>query len=173
MIAADDGPVRYEKNPMPRNLFSLLCLVLAVAPPAAAQTSSEIHLRPPVPGCPQCAVWLEYESVILKADQEVAPLRHGVLYFYHSKDPAIIERLIRFAHERTYLADLLATDAGVREHLGEACRHREYAADPIELEISIGAHGFFALLLAGDEETLRKLRVDAQLAVKDKIPAWF
>jgi hypothetical protein len=141
--------------------------------PASAQEPAPIRLRDPVPGCPVCAIWLEYEATILKAEQDVAPLRNGMLYFYHAKDPATIERLIRFANERTYLEELLTSDAEVRAHLGEACRHREYAASHIELEIAIGPHGFFALLQSRNLETIQMLRVDAQRAIKDKIPVWF
>jgi hypothetical protein len=138
-----------------------------------AQEETPLRLRPAVPECPVCAIWIKYEDVILKADQEVGPLKNGVIYFYHAKDPAIIQRLILFARERTALQELIASEPGMVASLGVECRHREYAQLPIDMEISIGARGFFVILTSNDSNTVEKIRADAQRAVTKKIPVWF
>jgi hypothetical protein len=149
------------------------CLGLGWASAGAArETPPNPRLLLAVPGCPVCDLWLEYEDIVLRAKQEVGPLPHGVLYFYHSDDPAIIEPLIRFAHERSKLAARLSQDAALREALGGPCRHRELAA-PVDLQVSTSARGIFAIVTTSDPSTFGWLRDKARMATRSKIPFWF
>lgn len=125
-----------------------------------------------VPGCPVCDLWKEYESIIIQAKQEVAPLHNGVLYFYYSADPSIIEPLIRFAHERTKLADRLTRDEALRAKLGGPCLHKRLYGS-VHLEISTSARGIFALLTTDDPTMFGWLRDKARMATRRKIPFWF
>ena len=83
-----------------RFAFVLLILGLGGSPTLSAYGAPASHrLTPAVPGCPICDLWLEYEDIVLRTKQEVGSLKDGVFYFYHSDEPAVIEPLIRFAHE--------------------------------------------------------------------------
>jgi hypothetical protein len=138
----------------------------------AAESSSPLRLKTPVPGCPVCDVWLHYENVVLETQQEVGALPQGVFYFYHAEDPAVIEPLIRFAHEREELEARLRQAPALRRRLGEACGHR-YHEGLVHLEISTSARGIFALLTADDPAMKNELRAEAGRAVRGKIPVWF
>jgi hypothetical protein len=140
--------------------------------PTPAQPTSPLRLKTPVSGCPVCELWLRYEDIVLESQQEVGGLHHGVFYFYHAEDPAIIEPLIRFAHERDELEDRLRHDASLRRRLGEVCGHR-YHEGFVHLEISTSARGMFALLTADDPGMQDELRTEAGRAVRGKIPVWF
>jgi hypothetical protein len=160
-----------------------VCLVLGGLPEGLAQTpggeeppSSAANSNPrlliPVAGCPVCDLWREYEDIILQAKQEVGPLPDGVLYFYYAADPAVIEPLIRFAHERDKLADRLARDPELRDQLGERCFHRRLAGT-VTMEISTSARGIFAILTATDPGMFGWLRDKARMATRQKVPFWF
>jgi len=152
----------------------LAALVLVTATPRRGDgQASDLRLRPPVPRCPVCDLWLRYEDVVLQAQQEIGPLRHGVFYFYHASDPGVIEPLIRFALERAELEETLRADPGKRRSLGEVCGHQAHAALGIDLEISTSAHGIVALLTSGDRAVLEELRLEASRAMRGRIPVWF
>ena len=151
---------------------ALLSAWLPVPAVHAAPPTSVLRLRTPVPGCPVCGLWLRYEDVVLKARQEVGGLEMGVFYFYHAEDPATIEGLIRFAHERAELETNLRKDAALRRSLGEVCGHR-YHAGSVHLEISTSARGMFALLTDQNPAMQAELRAEAGRAVRGKIPVWF
>jgi|RhiMetdeSRZDD1v2_1073273.scaffolds.fasta_scaffold603223_2 hypothetical protein len=138
----------------------------------ATESSSALRLKTPVPGCPVCDIWLHYENVVLETQQEVGAIRQGVFYFYHAEDPAVIEPLIRFAHEREELEARLRQAPALRRRLGEACGHR-YHDSLVHLEISTSARGIFALLTADDPAMQDELRAEAGRAVRGKIPVWF
>jgi hypothetical protein len=135
--------------------------------------SPNLRLRPPVAGCPVCDLWLEYEDVILRAKQEVGPLRDGILYFYHSDEPSVIEPMIRFAHEREDLAEAIRADPDLINSLGGPCGHGPNAHADIQLQISTSARGIFALVTSSDPTTNTRLRFQAGRAVRSKIPVWF
>lgn len=145
---------------------------MAVAVGAAAQEPAP-SLRTPVEGCPVCEIWLQHQEVVLRAKQEVGQLHDGVIYFYHSNDPAVIEPLIRFAYERRNLEAALDADPARREALGRACGHLPGNTARVRLEISTSARGIFALLRTSDPETFRILRAEAQRAVRSRLPVWF
>jgi hypothetical protein len=149
------------------------CVAVGLSTASVAGPSPVLRLRPPVSGCPVCELWLEYEDVILRAKQEVGPLEDGVLYFYHSADPSVIEPMIRFAHERSNLAETIRSDPAVRESLGGACGHGPGASTDIDLEISTSARGIFALIRSSDRATYTRLRFQAGRAVRSQIPVWF
>ena len=151
---------------------ALLPACLPVGHGYAAPPTSVLRLRTPVPGCPVCELWLRYEDVVLKARQEVGGLETGVFYFYHAEDPATIEGLIRFAHERAELESKLRKSAALRRSLGEVCGHR-YHAGSAHLEISTSARGMFALLTDQNPAMQAELRAEAGRAVRGKIPVWF
>lgn len=153
----------------------LVFLILAGAmfAPTPADPTPNLRLHPPVRGCPVCELWLEYEDVILRAKQEVGPLRDGILYFYHSEEPSVIEPLIRFAHEREDLAKTIRSDPDMLRRLGSPCGHRLSAHSDIELQISTSARGIFALLTSSDQATYRALLREGSKAVVSKIPVWF
>ena len=150
-----------------------LILAGAIFAPTPGDPSPNLRLHPPVDGCPVCELWLEYEDVILRAKQEVGPLRDGILYFYHSEEPSVIEPLIRFAHEREDLAKAIRSDPDVLRRLGGPCGHGPSAHADIELQISTSARGIFALLTSSDLPTYRDLRREGSMAVVSKIPVWF
>ena len=145
---------------------------LSGRPAPATESPSALRLKAPVPGCPVCDIWLHYENVVLEAQQEVGALRHGVFYFYHAEDPAVIEPLIRFGHEREELETRLRQAPALRRRLGEMCGHR-YHEGLVHLEISTSARGIFALLTADDPAMREELRAEAGRAVRGKIPVWF
>ena len=155
----------------------LLILFLAVGAAGLSDnglTQSAVNrLHPAVAGCPICDLWLQYEGVILNAKQEVGPLHNGILYFYHSREPSVIEPLIRFAHERVRLEEQLQSDEEFREQLGVRCGHGRMASLGIDLEVSTSARGIFALVTSENRKTLTRLRTQAERAVWGKIPVWF
>jgi len=154
--------------------WAVLAVLGATAATAAAPTDpQELRLRPVVPGCPICDLWLRYEDVVLQAKQEVAPLEKGILYFYHSDDPAVIEPLIRFANERARLQKQLEEDPDLRARLGLACGHTPNPVRPEHLEISTSARGIYALITTDDPTTLQQLRSQASRVVLSKLPLWF
>jgi hypothetical protein len=134
--------------------------------------ASSPRLLVAVPGCPICDLWKEYEDIVIRAKQEVAPLHNGVLYFYYSADPSVIEPLIRFAHERTKLADRLTQDETLRAQLGGPCLHKRLYGS-VHLEISTSARGIFAILTTDDPTMFGWLRDKARMATRRKIPFWF
>jgi len=160
-----------------RNKLILGALIAALGgslSSAAAPTDPQrFRLLQPVPGCPVCDLWLRYEDVVLQAEQEVAPLEHGVLYFYHSEDPAVIEPLIRFANERAQLQKRLAASPELRARLGLGCGHTPNPTRPERLEISTSARGIYALITTDDPTTLAQLRSQASRVVLSKLPLWF
>lgn len=160
---------------MTAKLMLILCLIAGAAGlPGNGRTQSAVNrLHPAVVGCPICDLWLQYENVILKAKQEVGPLHNGILYFYHSGEPSVIEPLIRFAHERVRLEERLQSDEEFREQLGGRCGHGRIMALGIDLEISTSARGIFALVTSENRRTLTRLRTQAERAVWSKIPVWF
>lgn len=154
--------------------LAVLAALGATAATAAAPTDpQELRLRPVVRGCPICELWLRYEDVVLQAKQEVAPLENGILYFYHSDDPAVIEPLIRFANERAHLEKELQENPELRAHLGMACGHTPNPVRPEHLEISTSARGIIALITTDDPTTLQQLRSQASRVVLSKLPLWF
>ena len=151
---------------------TLYLVGLSHRPAPATESPSALRLKTPVPGCPLCDIWLHYENVVLQAQQEVGGLRQGVFYFYHAEDPAVIEPLIRFAHERDELETRLRQAPALRRRLGEVCGHR-YHEGLVHLEISTSARGIFALLTSDDPAMQNELRAEAGRAVRGKIPVWF
>ncbi len=161
-----------------RNIRSICLATLLVAAGTGmaaipADPAPTLRLRPPVTGCPICELWIQYEDVVLQAKQEVGPLENGVVYFYHSNQPSVIEPLIRFAHERVDLAEAIRTRPEVREQLGGPCGHRPAFSVGIRIEISTSARGIFALLTSTNSTTYTMLRFQAGRAVRSKMPVWF
>ena len=152
---------------------TLLALVLACLLAVAASASESLRLNPPVAGCPVCELWLEYEDVVLLADQEVAKIEDGVLYFYHSDDPSVIEPLIRFAYERQALAVAIRTDPGIQERLGRPCTHTSLLGTSTRLEITTSARGVVAILRSSNAATVGVLKAQAKRALRSKYPLWF
>src|SRR5215813_6246612 len=91
------------RNALYAGAMSLYLVGFSHRPAPATESPSALRLKAPVPGCPVCDIWLHYENVVLQSQQEVGALHRGVFYFYHAEDPAVIEPLIRFAHEREEL----------------------------------------------------------------------
>lgn len=161
---------------MPRRHLQAWTTLLALAGVLLARpgdSAPNLRLRPPVAGCPVCDLWLQYEDVVLQAKQEVGPLKDGILYFYHSDRPSVIEPLIRFAHERADLMDRLQTDPELMEQLGGPCGHDSEARAEISMEISTSARGIFVLIRSPDPTTYWRLRFQAGRAVRSQIPVWF
>jgi len=150
----------------------LLPLVGLFPHSTTAESPTSLRLKAPVPGCPVCDLWLQYESIVLQTQQEVGALHQGVFYFYHAEDPSIIEPLIRFAHEREELEARLREVPLLRHRLGESCGHR-YHEGSVHLEITTSARGIFALLTSADPAMQDELRAEAGRAVRGKIPVWF
>jgi hypothetical protein len=132
-------------------------------------------VRPQLPteGCPVCELWLEYEPVVLLAQQEIGDLENGIVCFYHASDPAIIEPLIRFSYERKNLEDRLARDPELRTRLGGRCGHALSETGPIDLEITSSARGIFALISSSDPSTAKFLKLQGKQAVLSRDPVWF
>jgi hypothetical protein len=156
---------------------ALLLLAALLALPAVAQElpatarehRADDELRPAVAGCPVCDLWLRYREVILQASQEVGSLENGVIYFYHAQNPGVIEPLVRFAYQRAELEASLRGDPSLRARLGEACEHNLLGDGSVRLEISTGAHGFFAILTSADREIVSRLQEEASQAVRGRI----
>ena len=151
----------------------ILAASLAAATSSGQVTSTNLRLAPAAEGCPVCDLWVQYEDVILRARQEVGPLASGVLYFYHSESPNVIEPLIRFANERAEMDEALTSNADLASRLGGSCGHALRLGGPVNLEISSSARGIFALLTSADDPTVKLLRAQAGRAVRSKIPVWF
>jgi hypothetical protein len=139
---------------------ALLAALAAVAAPAAAQERPD----------PVCALWMEFRDDVARARQEVGALANGIVYFYHSDDPAVIEPLLRFAYRRRALADSLTAQpaAGIPD-CEDAIRH----TPPFDLEISTSAHGFFAILTSPRPDIVKHLQGLAAIAVTRRHAVWF
>lgn len=152
-------------------------IVLAAlwASSAAAETvAPERPGRPTVVvNCPVCRLWLRFENVVVRSKHEIAPLPGGVILFYHSDDPAVIEPLIRMANERVALAEALAADPALHARLGQACSHGVRDAAGIEITVTTSARGIFAIMTTGNSAVVRELRAAAQNAVRARVPLWF
>ena len=135
----------------------------------ASPDSGGGDLRPRVGGCPVCDLWSRYEPVVLQARQEVGKLENGVIYFFHADDPSVIEPLIRFAYEREEMETKVASDPSVRRRLGHVCGHDLLGSGRVRLQISTGAHGFFAILTSTDSTTVRMLQEEASKAARGRL----
>jgi hypothetical protein len=170
-MTAHRGPDDLERAGRPA-VALLLALLLACAGSALAparDAPEETSLRPLVSGCPVCDLWLEHENVILQASQEVGSLENGVIYFIHAQSPSVIEPLIRFAYQREELEETLRRDPALRSRLGDGCRHRLLGDDSARLEISTGAHGFFAILTSRNRAVVSRLQEEASQAARGRI----
>jgi hypothetical protein len=138
-----------------------------------AQGAPMVRPQLPSEGCPVCELWLEYEPVVLLAQQEIGELDNGIVCFYHASDPAIIEPLIRFSYERQALEDRLAGNPELRAQLGGRCGHAVSETGRIILEISSSARGIFALISSSDPSTAKFLKLQGKQAVLSRDPVWF
>ncbi len=145
--------------------------VPAVRPgaPVLAQPDARHGLKPYVPGCPVCDLWEIDGSIFLQARQEVGALENGVIYYYFSDNPAVIEQLIRFAYERRELEAALRTDRDLRQHLGQGCGHAMQGSGAVHLEISTGVQGVFAILTSTGKIPVDRLKKEASDAVRDNL----
>jgi len=132
-------------------------------------------VRPQLPseGCPVCELWLEYEPIILLAQQEIGELQNGIICFYHASDPAIIEPLIRFSYERQALEERIALDPELQAQLGGRCGHALSESGRIDLQITSSARGIFALISSSDPSTAKFLKQQGKQAVLSRDPVWF
>ncbi len=150
--------------------WALAALILLAAGAVSAQAPPEEDvLRPVVIGCPVCDLWLRHQDLVLQANQEVGSLENGVIYYVHAENPSVIEPLIRFAYQRAELETEILRDPELRAELGEACGHHFLGDGTVRLEISTGAHGFFAILTSDDEEIVSLLKEEASQAVRGRI----
>jgi hypothetical protein len=163
---------------MPERALLLLLLSAVLAGPVSAVLAGPALAQDPSftpqaaePGCPVCEIWVHYDGVIRRAGQEVGRLRQGVIYFYHSDEPEIIEPLLRFAYERQALVRSIQTRGP--HSLGRACGHALREESGITVEISTGARGFFAILTSERPETVTRLWSEAAKVVPEKTPVWF
>lgn len=140
-----------------------------VRPVAPAQPDARHGLKPYVPGCPVCDLWEIDGAIFLQARQEVGALENGVIYYYFSDNPAVIEQLIRFAYERQELEAALRTDLGLRQHLGQRCGHAMQGSGAVHLEISTGVQGVFAILTSTGKIPVDRLKKEASDAVRDNL----
>ncbi len=154
-------------------VLALAPALVTVPPPAAAQSPARGELRPSVPGCPLCELWNRYQDWFLQAHQEVGSLKNGVVYFYHSDNPSVIEVLIRFAYEREALQTKLDADPELRQKLGRACGHDSMVDGTVRVEVSVAAHGVFAILTAPNRGTVRALQAEASRALRDRLTLRF
>jgi hypothetical protein len=121
---------------------------------------------------PVCALWTEFEDDVARARQEVGALSNGIIYFYHSEDPAVIEPLLRFAYRRQALADSLR-GAAAPEAPEAACGEGIWHTPPFDLEISTSAHGFFAILTSSRPDIVKHLQGLAAIAVPRRLAVRF
>ncbi len=161
--------------PMPRSSvrvwLPVLACLLALSGPTPAQDRYEARhgLKPHVPGCPVCALWEIDGAIFLQARQEVGALENGVIYYYFSDNPAVIEQLIRFAYERRELEAALRTDLGLRQNLGQACGHAMQGSGAVHLEISTGVQGVFVILTSTGKIPVDRLKKEASDAVRENL----
>jgi hypothetical protein len=139
------------------------------ATPAVAQPDARHGLKPYVPGCPVCDLWEIDGTIFLQARQEVGALENGVIYYYFSDNPTVIEQLIRFAYERQELEAALRTDLGLRQHLGQGCGHAMQGSGAVHLEISTGVQGVFVILTSTGKIPVDRLKREASNAVRDNL----
>ena len=134
------------------------CFILLGAPVSGQEMSSNS------PICGVCTIWTEYEEVLNQADQEVAPLADGAVYFYSSDNFRVMEALQRFAYARLDLhqKNLDARHPRIRMDRGHTLQ------EGVTLEITTSAHGFFALLRSENEETVAALKGEAMRAVRGR-----
>jgi hypothetical protein len=134
----------------------------------AAQDAPAAGAAPP----PVCALWMEFQDDVARARQEVGALSNGIVYFYHSEDPAVIEPLLRFAYRRKALADSLRA-LPPSDEAYPPCGEGIWHTPPFDLEISTAAHGFFAILTSPRPEIVKHLQGLAAIAVPRRLAVWF
>ena len=149
------------------------CLLLGARTGVSSGQVPNAAERPTVPGCPVCDLWSRYQEVFPLARQEVGSLRRGVIYYYYSNDPSVAEPLLRFAYERQELATRLAAEPELRSRLGQACGHDVLGSNLVQLQISTGAHGVFAILTSDRESIIHRLHLEASLAVRSRTTVRF
>jgi hypothetical protein len=143
--------------------------VAGTGAPVSAQPDARHGLKPYVPGCPVCDLWEIDGAIFLQARQEVGALDDGVIYYYFSDNPTVIEQLIRFAYERQELEAALRTDLGLRQHLGQRCGHAMQGSGAVHLEISTGVQGVFVILTSTGKIPVDRLKKEASDAVRDNL----
>jgi hypothetical protein len=150
-----------------------LFLLLGARTGASSGQVPEPTLHRSVPGCPVCELWDRYAEVFPLARQEVGSLRRGAIYYYYSNDPSVAEPLLRFAYERQELAARLATEPELRSKLGHACGHDLLGSGLVQLQLSTGAHGVFAIVTSDRESIIHRIHLEASQAVRAKTTVRF
>jgi len=149
------------------------CLLLGARSGVSSGQAATPTVREPVPGCPVCDLWERYAEVFPLARQEVGSLRRGAIYYYYSSDPSVAEPLLRFAYERQELAARLASEPDLRAKLGHGCGHDLLGSGIVQLQISTGANGFFAIVTSDRESIIHRIHLEASQAVRAKTPVRF
>ncbi len=153
--------------------FAAAGLLLALAPAGAQTPPPPGRIPGTVAGCPVCDLWNTNREVFLQAGQEVGSLQNGVVYYYHSDNPTVIEGLRRFAYERDRLSTRIRKDPDLQARMRmNNDYHGKLADGTVQVVISKEcAHGFFAIVTSDDPAMATLLHEQASRAVRgDLIP---